>query len=229
VTVPFSVNALIGWVVLPALAFGLVYYPLTKLIASGLVSSYAKADIRKRISAATLDGLLLVSSVILYQRFDSVIFLVIGASYLAVRDMRGQSIGKLLFGLVVIDLQTGKRAAFTASLRRNVILIVPGVNIAAVALEFLAVVRDPQGQRLGDRLAQTQVVEGLGAKELIDEFQRWWQRVAGELARSSGRRRPRVTRGGISEFLAVNPVERRGPGCLFRRNRGMWCDRRSSL
>jgi uncharacterized RDD family membrane protein YckC len=187
--VPFSVNALVGWVVLPAVAFALVYYPLTKLIASGLVSSYAKADIRRRISAATLDGLLLVSSVILSQRLDSAIFLVIGAFYLAVRDMRGQSVGKLLFGLVVIDLQTGKRATFTASLRRNVMLIVPGVNIAAVVLEFLAVVRDPQGQRLGDRLAQTQVVDGLGAKDLIDEFQRWWQRIAGELARNERRRR----------------------------------------
>ncbi|HEY7187920.1 MAG TPA: RDD family protein [Vicinamibacterales bacterium] len=182
-------NTLIGWVVLPAAAFALVYYPLTRLIASGLVSPYAKADIRKRIYAAALDGLLLVSSVILYQRFDSMPFLILGAIYLAVRDMRGQSIGKLLFGLVVMDLETGKRATLRASLRRNVMLIVPGINIAAVALEFMAIVRDPQGQRLGDRLAQTQVVEGLGAKELIDEFQRWWQRVAGEMARGERRRR----------------------------------------
>jgi uncharacterized RDD family membrane protein YckC len=202
VAVPFSVSALIGWVVLPAAAFVLVYYPLTKLIASGLVSPYAKADIRKRISAAALDGLLLVSSVILYQRFDSMPFLVIGATYLVVRDMRGQSIGKLLFGLVVMDLERGKRATLSTSLRRNVMLIVPGVNIAAVALEFMAIVRDPQGQRLGDRLAQTQVVEGLGAKELIDEFQRWWQSIVGELARSSGRRRPRATHGGLPHSIA---------------------------
>ena len=189
VAVPFSISALIGWVVLPAAAFVLVYYPLTRLIASGLVSPYAKADIRKRINAAALDGLLLVSSVILYQRFDSLPFLVIGALYLVARDMRGQSIGKLLFGLVVMDLETGKRATLGASLRRNVMLIVPGVNIAAVALEFTAIARDPQGQRLGDRLAQTQVIEGLGAKELIDAFQRWWQGVAGELARGGRRRR----------------------------------------
>jgi uncharacterized RDD family membrane protein YckC len=189
VAVPFSVNTLIGWVVLPAAAFVLVYYPLTRLIASGLVSPYTKADIRKRIYAAALDGLLLMSSVILYQRVESMPFLIIGAIYLAVRDMRGQSVGKLLFGLVVMDLETGKRATLSASLRRNVMLIVPGVNIAAVALEFMAIVRDPQGQRLGDRLAQTQVVEGLGAKELIDEFQRWWQSVAGEMARGERRRR----------------------------------------
>lgn len=193
--VPFSVNALIGWVVLPAAAFVLVYYPLTRLIASGLVSPYAKADIRKRVNAAAVDGLLFVSSAILYQRFDALPFLIAGAIYLVVRDMRGQSIGKLLFGLVVIELESRKRATLTASLRRNVMLIVPGVNIAAVALEFLAIVRDPQGQRLGDRLAQTQVVEGLDAKELVDEFQRWWQRVAGELAR--GERRRRVPSSGV--------------------------------
>jgi uncharacterized RDD family membrane protein YckC len=198
VAVPFSVNTLIGWVVLPAAAFALLYYPLTKLIASGLVSAYAKADMRTRIYAAALDGLLLVSSVILYQRFDSLPFLVIGAVYLVVRDMRGQSVGKVLFGLVVIELETGRRATLTASLRRNVMLIVPGVNIAAVVLEFLAIMRDPQGQRMGDRLAQTQVVEGMGARELIDQFQRWWQSVAGELARSSGRRRPRATRGRLA-------------------------------
>jgi len=202
VVVPFSVNAFIGWIVLPAAAFALVYYPLSKLIASGLVSPYAKADIRKRISAAVLDGLLLVSSVMLYQRFDSMSFLAIGAIYLVVRDLRGQSIGKLLFGLVVIDLETGRRATLSASLRRNVVLIVPGVNIAAVVLEFLTIVRDPQGQRLGDRLAQTQVVEGLGAKELIDQFERWWQSVAGELARSGGRRRPRATRGSVHHSIA---------------------------
>jgi uncharacterized RDD family membrane protein YckC len=197
VAVPISVNALIGWVVLPAAAFALVYYPLTKLIARGLVSTHPKADLRTRVYAAAIDGLLLVSSVTLYQRFDSMPFLVIGALYLLVRDMRGQSIGKLLFGLVVINLETGQRATLRESVQRNIMLIVPGVNIAAVALEFVAVVRDPQGQRLGDRFGQTQVVEGLGARELIDQFQRWWQSIANELARSGGRRRPRVTRDGL--------------------------------
>lgn len=201
--VPFGVNAFVGLLLLPAVAFALVYYPLTKLISTGLVSPYRKADIRKRIYAAALDGLLLMSSVMLYQRFDSAPFLVIGAAYVLVRDMRGQSVGKLLFGLVVIDLETGKRTTVRGAVRRNIMLIVPGVNIAAVALEFLTIVRDPQGQRLGDRLAQTQVVEGLGAKELIDEFQRWWQSVAGELARSSGRRRPRATRGGLLRSIAA--------------------------
>ena len=42
----------------------------------------------------------------------------------------------------------------------------------AVALETVAITRDPQGQRLGDTLANTQVVEGLSARELVTSLQR---------------------------------------------------------
>jgi hypothetical protein len=42
-------------------------------------------------------------------------------------------------------------------------------------------VRDPQGQRLGDRLAQTQVVEGFGARDLAAHFVRWWSDFIGNL------------------------------------------------
>ena len=48
----------------------------------------------------------------------------------------------------------------------------PGLNIVAGVLEPFTIVRDPQGQRLGDRLAHTQVVEGLGARELTKIVQR---------------------------------------------------------
>jgi hypothetical protein len=53
----------------------------------------------------------------------------------------------------------------------------------------MTIIRDPQGQRLGDRLAQTQVIEGLGAKDLATSFQRWWMSLFGELERNSRRRR----------------------------------------
>ena len=48
---------------------------------------------------------------------------------------------------------------------------------------------DPQGQRLGDRLAQTQVVEGLGAKDLVKSFQDWLMGFGAELGRAVGKRR----------------------------------------
>jgi hypothetical protein len=57
--------------------------------------------------------------------------------------------------------------------KRNLLLLLPGANVVAVFLEARTMVADPQGQRLGDRLAQTQVVEGAGVKELLKSFQDW--------------------------------------------------------
>jgi hypothetical protein len=68
-------------------------------------------------------------------------------------------------------------------------LLVPGANIVAVFLEAATILRDRQGQRLGDRLAQTQVVEGIGAKDLVTAAYEWWQRFLARLEREPGRRR----------------------------------------
>ena len=54
----------------------------------------------------------------------------------------------------------------------QLLFLVPGLNVVAVILETVTTVRDPQGLRLGDRLAQTQVVEGLGARELVKLLQK---------------------------------------------------------
>ena len=83
----------------------------------------------------------------------------------------GQSIGKFLFGLIVIRLENGRPCNLAASATRNAMLLLPGANIAAAVLEALTIARDPLGQRLGDRIARTQVVEGLGARELVRLFQ----------------------------------------------------------
>ena len=103
------------------------------------------------------------------------LFIAIGAMYLLLRDalfIPGQSIGKFLFGLRVISLADGRPCSRLHSAQRNFILLVPGLNVVAVALESLAIARDPQGQRLGDTLANTQVVEGLSARELVTSLQR---------------------------------------------------------
>jgi len=47
-------------------------------------------------------------------------------------------------------------------------------SVVAAFLEAATIVRDPQGQRLGDRFALTQVVEGFGAKDVVSAFQEWW-------------------------------------------------------
>ena len=122
----------------------------------------------------SVPSLPVISAWFLYRNSGALLFLVAGGGYLLLRDsMGGQSLGKFLVGVVVISIETGRPCTWTSSAQRNVILLIPGANLAAIFLEALSVVRDPQGQRLGDRLAQTQVVEGLGARDLAASLQRW--------------------------------------------------------
>ena len=156
-------------------AFGIIWLPMLMRQPKAFVSPYSRADIRKRAWAATADGLLLGTCVLLYLTNDSILFIAAGAVYLLLRDalfIPGQSVGKFLFGLRVISLENGRPCGRWHSARRNFILIVPGMNVVAAVLETFEIARDTQGQRLGDRLANTQVVEGLSAKELATSLQR---------------------------------------------------------
>jgi len=155
--------------------FGIVYLPVLMKQPKAFVSPYAKADVRRRAFAGITDALLVASCVVLYRTQDSMLFIAVGALYLLFRDalfIPGQSIGKFLFGLRVISLADGRPCSRLHSTQRNFILLVPGLNIVAVVLESLAIRRDPQGQRFGDTLANTQVVEGLGARELVTSLRR---------------------------------------------------------
>jgi uncharacterized RDD family membrane protein YckC len=161
--------------ILLSAAFALVYLPLVARLSKGLVSPYVKADIRRRLGAAVVDSLLFTTCLIVYRTLDSALFLVVGFVYLLLRDalfVQGQSVGKFLFSLLVVDLKTGRPCTRAGSVRRNLLFLIPGLNVVAVIWETVTIIRDPQGQRLGDRLAQTQVVEGLGARELTRLLQK---------------------------------------------------------
>ncbi len=184
--------AILGFLIVPAVAFALAYFPIVSRIAWGLVSSYPKADIRKRMGAAALDGMAVLGTFFLYRESGSIAFLGVGAFYVLFRDaIKGQSIGKGVFGLVAIELETGRPTSLLGSLERNALFLLPGANVVAVVLETGTILRDPQGQRLGDRLAQTQVVEGMGALELVKSFQEWLMTL-GLAVGSAGRRRSRA-------------------------------------
>jgi hypothetical protein len=173
-----------------ALLFGLVYFPTLNYLSVGLVTPYAKVDIRKRLLAAWVDGMPVLAAWVLYSRTGSLLGAGVAVLYLLLRDsIGGQSLGKLLVGLVVVNVRTGGLCTWKESVLRNVFALSPGANIVAPFLETITIIRDPQGQRLGDRLAQTQVIEGLGAKDLATSFQEWWMRVFGELERDPRRRR----------------------------------------
>jgi uncharacterized RDD family membrane protein YckC len=189
-TPSLGIGTAVGLVVFPAVVFALVYGPLSARISRGLVSPYPKVDPRKRLYAAMLDGLLVATFAMLAQRLASWHFVVLGAVYLLLRDgVRGQSVGKFFFGLVVMQLESGKPATLTSSVTRNIMLVVPGINLAALVLETRATWHDPQGQRLGDRLAQTQVVEGLGARDVAASFVEWWNSFVAEVTRANRRLR----------------------------------------
>jgi len=60
---------------------------------------------------------------------------------------------------------------------------------AVVGLEARTLGRDPQGLRLGDRLAMTQVVDGYGARDLAKDVQASIEDAASQIGTSNGRRR----------------------------------------
>jgi hypothetical protein len=92
-----GVANLFGLFVLPAVVFAVAYFPILTRLSRGLVSPYAKADARTRLVAATIDGLLVVTTMVLYWKSHFVWYLAVGAAYLLLRDaIKGQSIGKFL-------------------------------------------------------------------------------------------------------------------------------------
>ena len=179
-----TVNAVLGVLVLPAVSFALLYFPALTRFSSSLASPYPKADVKRRLFAGSLDASLFVTSLYFYQNSGSAWFVVAGAVYLVLRDaMQGRSVGKFFVGLRVISLETGRPCTIAGSVRRNLVFLFPGVNVVAVFLEAVTVVRDPQGHRLGDRLARTQVVVGFGARDLAESFVKWFQPTARPLDR----------------------------------------------
>src|SRR5688500_12064454 len=95
------------FLVLPAIVMT-ACYPMLLRIVPALASPYAKADVQKRLGAGLTDAFIVATCVLLSQGLDSIPILIAGAAYMLLRDaMRGQSVGKLLFGLVVVNLETG--------------------------------------------------------------------------------------------------------------------------
>jgi hypothetical protein len=185
-----SPEALIGFVLAPALVFGVAYHPILTRLSLALVSPYAKADVKKRLTAATIDGLLVAVTIVLYRDSEMLFYPLLGATYLLLRDsMAGRSVGKFCCGLVVVNLMTGQPCGRGASISRNALFLLPGANVVAAFLEMATIVREPQGQRLGDRFASTQVIEGFGAKEVAAALQQWWLELIGRLeSHPQGRR-----------------------------------------
>jgi hypothetical protein len=172
----------LGVFVLPAVVFGLLYFPIVTQLSRGLVSPYAKADVRRRLFAATVDGLLVVTTCLLYRNSGVLLYLAAGAAYLLLRDaIKGQSIGKCLFGLVVISLETGRVSSLAGSVRRNLLLLLPGANIVAIFLEAGTVIRRFPGAAIGRPAGANTSCGRLGSegsRQVLADVAHWaWCRV----------------------------------------------------
>jgi uncharacterized RDD family membrane protein YckC len=131
-----------------------------------------KAPLGKRIVAYVLDMILvsviymvlLILGAIIGRLLDiaviSLLFLfiaiAIGAIYLLLRDalFSGQSVGKKLMGVKVINTVTNKQCSFKDSILRNITWFIPVIGLIDLILPLI----DKEGLRLGDKLAKTQVV-----------------------------------------------------------------------
>jgi uncharacterized RDD family membrane protein YckC len=135
----------------------------------------SKADIGKRAVAAIID--VVISYII---GFVPIIGWLIGAAYMALRDgftfepVVGQSLGKKLLNLKAVVIDSGQKCDYMTSIRRNLPFIIPMVFMAvpvigwiigavvwalALVVEVILVVTDENGDRLGDRIAGTRVIE----------------------------------------------------------------------
>lgn len=143
-------------------------------LAAPPASTAGKADLGKRLVAAIIDGVLVgVLGVV------PVIGGLVGAAYMLVRDgmeldfMDRRSIGKKVMKLRPVRLD-GQAMDLSASARRNLpfaigpaIMIIPilgwviGPIVALVIglIEVVLVLTDPEGRRLGDKWADTKVIE----------------------------------------------------------------------
>ena len=170
-----NIQAVVGLAGL-GVSFTLMYPRLLTNVSLSLASPYPKAESRRRLCAATIDGLLVVSMLVLYWSSPSLVLLVLAAAYVLLRDP-----------------VCGRPCSARDSVARNVIFVLPGANVAAVFLEARTLSRDQQGLRLGDRLAMTQVVDGYGAKDLALDVQTLIEDLAAQLRKSTGRRRRRAS------------------------------------
>ena len=84
---------------------------------------------------------------------------IIAGVYWLLRDglFEGQSIGKRLMGLRVVGPRNA-RCTYRLSAIRNVLWLLPIVDLFMAATAVMALAREPDGRHWGDRLADTHVV-----------------------------------------------------------------------
>ena len=110
-----------------------------------------------RVIAWLIDGLLVLGLINLLGRAGWLAMI----TYWLLRDglFAGQSVGKRLMGLQVVMHQGRRPCTFKHSVIRNVLWLLPPINVFMAFAAVYSLLRHGGGARLwGDRLADTQVI-----------------------------------------------------------------------
>jgi len=111
---------------------------------------------RQRILAWFIDALIILGVCALLGRLGWIV----SSGYVLLRDglFEGQSLGKRIMGLKVVAHQAQLPCTFLDSFIRNMLWLLPIVNIVMGFTGLHALVHDRYGRHWGDRLANTQVI-----------------------------------------------------------------------
>ncbi len=147
--------------------------PGLRVVSSGEGPRHPKASLLLRGGARLVD--LLIAWVLYVSTGPAGIVIALLYVLLADGMLQGQSPGKKAFGVKVVYLPTGAGARHRDSLLRNapfglviILSMMPELGLKAFVagvlviggIEALRCWRDPDGVRLGDAWAQTQVIDG---------------------------------------------------------------------
>ena len=140
-----------------------------------MLDNYSRTDPTKRIIAFIIDALvylLIYIFLFFWARMGDYFAWILAGGYLLVKDglLSGQSLGKKLLSLQVINLDKERSGDIEDSIKRNFIFFVPGifrfipflgslVAIVVFAIEIYFIFSDEKGLRWGDNFARTMVVE----------------------------------------------------------------------
>lgn len=153
------------------------------IIMKDKMDNYPKANILHRFIAKFID-LLIVSA--LYKIVAPIGFFA-GITYLFISDgfSHGRSVGKKLIGLQTLITEQNKACLFRESIIRNFPFVVAYIciyisyigwifSIVIITIEFLLIIGNDKGLRLGDEMAKTQVLdEGIIDVDIFERRDRW--------------------------------------------------------
>ncbi len=131
-----------------------------------------KANILHRFIAKAIDLLIFGFLSEIFYPFG----ILAGLLYILISDgfFNGQSLGKKLIGLRVIDVPGGNKIEFKESIIRNFLLalalsfsLIPFIGyfllftagLFIYGFEIYLIIKNPEGDRLGDRFAYTRVID----------------------------------------------------------------------